>query len=152
VVHRLLAFVVPAAARRVRRTGGQGYTMTSEPTSDSTAAGPLLATAIEPLTGVDDDVALEDASAFERIVVRTRNSTYELVVIAADRGKVMVRGGAFDAFRPGTVAGSTSGGSGLVARRICLGCHLELHVGGRVYVTSRIQQIVRDGRLAHTRA
>jgi hypothetical protein len=47
----------------------------------------------------------------DRLIVRTRNSTYEIVVMVPYVASVMVRGGAFfPDFTPARVAGSSLGG------------------------------------------
>jgi hypothetical protein len=54
----------------------------------------------------------------------------------------MVRGGQFfPEFQLATIAGSTYGGSALRLGKICTGCHMELRVDGKSFVTSRIEAV-----------
>ena len=90
----------------------------------------------------DDAIQLDLCPQFQWIVVRTRESVYDIIMLSGDTGEVMVRGGRFfPTFRLATVAGSTFGGSAVRAGSICVGCHLELHVDGRILVTSRIEAV-----------
>ena len=52
----------------------------------------VIATSFEADDGAHD-LHLESCSELEWIVVRTRNSTYDLIVVSGDTGAVMVRGG-----------------------------------------------------------
>jgi hypothetical protein len=93
----------------------------------------VIATPLEDLAATDTshDIRLESCSGLEWIVVRTRNSTYEMIVPSGDTGDVMVRGGEFfNEFRQATVAGSILGRTAVKPRTICIGCHLELHTDG----------------------
>ena len=92
----------------------------------------------------DDALSLESCSELEWIVVKTRGSVYDVIVLAGDTGDVMVRGGRlFPEFRRGIIAGSVFGGSAVKLRSICVGLQLELHVDGKSFVTSPIQTISR---------
>ena len=90
----------------------------------------------------DEAIQLDSCPAFQWIVVRTRGSVYDIIVLSGDAGEVMVRGGRFfPEFRRATIAGSTFGGSAVRLGSICVGCHMELHVNGKSFVTSRIQAV-----------
>jgi hypothetical protein len=118
-------------------------------TIDNTPASIVIATPVEKLADatVDRDLQLASCPALESIVVRTRSSVYELIVLSGDRGEVMIRGGRFfPEFRRATVAGSSFGGSCMKLRSICVGLYLELHTAGRLFVTSRIQAVSRGSR------
>jgi hypothetical protein len=112
--------------------------------------GPSLAKAMPlenfPTCQSNDAIQLDSCPPFERIVVRTRRSVYDVVVLSGDPGEVMIRGGRFfPEFRRARVAGSTAGGSVLKLRSICVGLHMELNVNGKRFVTSRIQAISDRG-------
>jgi hypothetical protein len=95
---------------------------------------------------LDDGIQLDSCPAFERIVVRTRRSVYDVIVLSGDTGEVMIRGGRFfPEFRRATIAGSIIGRSAVKLRSICVGFPMELHVNGKVFVTSRIQAVSRFG-------
>ena len=109
--------------------------------ADVFVALPLDSCAARPS---DDAIQLDSCRRFEEIVVRTRYSVYELVVLSGDNGDVLVRGGrAFPEFRPARLAGSTSGGRALKVGSIDVGLHMELHADGESFVTSTIQAISR---------
>src|SRR5580765_3495400 len=89
-----------------------------------------------------DDIQLDSCNELQQIVVKTRRSAYDIIVLSGDAAEVMVRGGQFfPEFRRARIAGSTFGGSALRLRSICVGLHLELHVDGKSFVTSRIQAV-----------
>ena len=87
-----------------------------------------------------DTIKLGACRDLDRILVKTRHSVYEMIVVAADHGDVMLRGGVFGAeFQPATVTGSTFGGSAVKRRAICVGRFLELQVDGKAFLTSSVQ-------------
>jgi hypothetical protein len=89
-----------------------------------------------------DGVCLDRLSTLDRVTVLTRNSTYEIVVLSATTGDVLVRGGAlFPAFTPVRLAGSTLGGSFLKLRSIYVGFHMEFAVPSGVVITSPVGTI-----------
>jgi hypothetical protein len=93
-------------------------------------------------TQPDDAIRLDSCRVFEWIVVRTRRSVYDIIVLAGKVGEVMVRGGRFfPEFRRARFAGSTAGGSALKLRSICVGLNMELNVDGKRVVTSKVQAI-----------
>ena len=89
---------------------------------------------------MNDTIKLGTCRDFDRILVKTRHSVYEMFVLSADAGDVMVRGGIFgDEFVRATLTGSTFGGSAVQRHAICVGRFLELRVGGKTFVTSSVQ-------------
>jgi hypothetical protein len=89
-----------------------------------------------------DGVCLDQLAALDRVTVRTRNSTYEIVVVSMATGEVLVRGGAlFPEFTPVRLAGCTLGGSFLKLRSIHVGFHMEFAVRGGVVITSPVGTI-----------
>jgi hypothetical protein len=81
----------------------------------------------------------------DRVTVRTRNSTYEIVVVTPGTADVAVRGGAFfPTFARVHVAGSSLGGGFLKLHMIHVGFRLELVVNTRSIVTSPVQAISID--------
>ena len=120
--------------------------MNSQPTADAVTPALVIATQIEePAAGrTDRDIRLESCTELDCIVVRTRSSVYEVIVLSGATAEVMVRGGRFfPEFRRATIAGSIFGSSAVKLRSICVGLHLELHVDGQSFVTSRIQSVSR---------
>ena len=109
---------------------------------DSLAVGVPLEAA--PSTGSDDAIQLESCPALELIVVTTRSSVYDVVVLSGHGGDVVIRGGRFfPEFRRAKLVGSTTGGSAVKLRNVRVGFHMELNVDGQRVVTSRIQRLSR---------
>jgi hypothetical protein len=89
-----------------------------------------------------EGLQLESRQDMDRLIVRTENSTYEITVISARTGEILIRGGQFfPEFSPARLAGSSLGGSFLKLRGIYLGFNLELHFDRRLIITSRVRQI-----------
>jgi hypothetical protein len=88
-------------------------------------------------------VQVETLMDLTELTVVTENSTYELTIISASSGEILVRGGRFfPEFTPARLAGSSMGGSFLKIRGIYVGFNLEFHADGRAIVTSRVRSIV----------
>ena len=105
------------------------------------SATPLITCALDDWTDSDctDGVQIEDLSALETLSVRTRNTTYHIIVTSPDSGDVLVRGGArFPEFTSARVCGSTRGGTLLKCAGVYSGLHLELECEGRRIVTSTV--------------
>ena len=89
-----------------------------------------------------DGVAIEQLSPLDRLIVRTRHSTYEIVATEAGAGDVLVRGGAFfPEFTPARLAGASLGGSFLKLRSVHVGFAIEFAVEKRAIVTSPVRSI-----------
>jgi hypothetical protein len=73
------------------------------------------------------------------ILVRTRNSVYEITVIDGRAAEILVRGGRFFLDRtPAYLEGSSHRGSFLKSRGIYVGFNLEIVAGGTKIVTSTV--------------
>ena len=95
-------------------------------------------------------VLLPHLAPHDRLIVRTRNSTYELVVTVPHTASVMVRGGAFfPTFTPAHVAGSSLGGGLLKLHSVCPGFQMELVTDDLPIITTRVRMVsvlpTRDG-------
>ena len=89
-----------------------------------------------------DGIHVGDVSPLERIIVRTANSLYEVVVLSPATGNILVRGGAFfPVFMPARLAGSSLGGSFLKLRSVHVGFAIEFAVDQRAIVTSPVRSI-----------
>ena len=109
-------------------------------TDDMVPSGALLDT--WTARGWTDGLLISQLSAFDHLVIRTRHSTYEMVVISPEGAEVMVRGGAFfPEFTRVRVAGSSLGGSFLKLHGIYLGYRMELADGARMIVTSPVEMV-----------
>jgi hypothetical protein len=90
-----------------------------------------------------DEISLGQLSVFDRIVITTRNHTYEVVVTSPDTGEVLVRGGTvFPRFTAARLNGSVAGGSSIAARSVNVGVRVEFAIEGYVpVVTTRVQTL-----------
>jgi hypothetical protein len=87
-------------------------------------------------------VHVEELSAFERLIVRTENSTYEIILLSRTTAEVLVRGGSFfPVFTAARLAGSSLGGSFLKLRSVHVGFRLELSSERGFIVTSVVRSI-----------
>jgi len=99
-----------------------------------------------PLLGSSNGAVRVDLCApFEMIVVATRGSVYELIVLHGEKGDVLVRGGShFPEFRRVRFVGSTAGGAMLKLRTIDVGLEMEFHLGpGSIVTTSTVRRVSR---------
>ena len=111
--------------------------------------------ALNPLASLDlwstarwsDGIQLDEVAELESVTVQTRNSTYELIVVSAHDGDVLVRGGRyFPVFTRARLHGSSAGGNLLKRLGIYPGLRLEFLVDGRQILTSP----VKSARVAST--
>lgn len=78
----------------------------------------------------------------EKLEVRTRNSLYEITIIEAQSGEILVRGGQlFPELTPAQLAGATLGGSFCKMRGIYAGFRMEINANGRRTVTTPVESI-----------
>lgn len=95
-------------------------------------------------------VAINELEPGTVLSIRTRKSTYRLVVVDAARSKVLVWGGRLlPEAAEGAVQGSTDGGSCLKLGWIAVGLRLELVVARQRIVTSRVESIHVATAFAH---
>ena len=89
-------------------------------------------------------VHVDDLASLDRLVVRTLNSTYEIILVAADSAQILVRGGAFfPVFTPARLAGSSLGGAFLKLRSVHVGFRLEIGTERGSVVTSPVRSVER---------
>lgn len=89
-----------------------------------------------------DGVQLEQLDPLETLVVRTRNSTYEIVVVNPHSAEVLVRGGRFfPVYTPVVLSGASLGGSFLKLHGIYGGFSMELHTGEETIITSAVKRV-----------
>jgi len=87
-------------------------------------------------------VQLEELSALDQLVVKTENSTYEIILLSAATADVLVRGGAFyPVFTAARLAGSSLGGSFLKLRSVHVGFRMELSSDRGFIVTSAVRSV-----------
>lgn len=109
-----------------------------------TVSGPS-GTTLSAWSGYDwcDEVSLDQLSPFDRLVITTRNNTYEVIVTSPDTGDVMVRGGTiFPQFTAARLAGSTLGGGVMKARAVNVGFRVQFAVEAFMpIITSPVQKL-----------
>jgi hypothetical protein len=89
-------------------------------------------------------IHIDSCAARETIVVSTRSSVYELVVLRGDRGYIWVRGGRdFRKFRRALFLGSMADDGSLAPRTIDIGLRMRFISGNRSFLTSPVQSICR---------
>ena len=91
-----------------------------------------------------DGIHVGDLPSLESLVVTTENSTYEIIVLAADTARVLVRGGAFfPVFTAVRLAGSSLGGAFLKLHSIHVGFRLEFGTESGFIITSPVRSVAR---------
>jgi hypothetical protein len=101
-------------------------------------------TQLESWSGIDwsEGVQVDELHELDALSIRTRNSTYEIIVTGPDKAQVLVRGGAhFPSFTNATLRGSTIGGCILKRGVVYPGFRLELETDGRRIITSAVESI-----------
>jgi hypothetical protein len=89
-----------------------------------------------------DGVHLEALAALDQVVVKTENSTYEIILLSSATAVVLVRGGAFfPVFTEARLAGSSLGGSFLKLRSVHVGFRMELSSERGFIVTSAVRSV-----------
>jgi hypothetical protein len=89
-----------------------------------------------------DGIQVDQLTALDRLTVRTRHSTYEIILVSPATADVLVRGGEFfPEFTKAHLAGCTLGGSFLKLRSIHIGFHMEFALGNGVIITSPVRTI-----------
>jgi hypothetical protein len=107
----------------------------TRPAGDYFPGGSLL----DKWSGSDwqNGVQINHLKDLQSLKIRTRNSMYELTVVSAEEGEVLVRGGAFfPELAPVRLAGSTLGGSFLKVKGVYIGFRMEFSLGGMNIVTT----------------
>jgi hypothetical protein len=97
-----------------------------------------------------DGLRLTDLLPLDRVIVRTLNSTYEIVVMTPATADIAVRGGAFFAsLTRARLAGSSLGGSFLKLHSIHVGFRMEIVADAQPIITSPVQtiEIARDSAI-----
>ena len=82
-------------------------------TTIATVSAPVPTATLDRWTALDwsQGVLLPQLAPHDQLIVRTRNTTYEIIVTVPHLASVMVRGGTyFPTFTPARVAGSSLGG------------------------------------------
>jgi hypothetical protein len=94
-----------------------------------------------------DGLQIDQLDDTQALLVETRNTLYEIVVMDASRAEVLVRGGKFfPVYTPVHLAGASLGGSFLKLHGVYVGFSMELCGGEGPIITSAVRRIsiVRD--------
>jgi len=87
-------------------------------------------------------IRVDEMATLERLIVKTANSTYDIILVDPERAGVMVRGGAFfPVYTPARLAGSSLGGSFLKLRSVHVGFRLELGTDRGFIITSPVRDV-----------
>jgi len=102
-----------------------------------------------PMPKWDEGIQINACSPLDRLVVETRNSVYDIVVVSPKDGDVLVRGGRlFPDFRKAQLVGATAGGNTVKLLGIYVGLCLELFVDHRSVTTSPVAAVYRAAACA----
>jgi hypothetical protein len=89
-------------------------------------------------------IHIDSCAAREKIVVSTRSSVYELIVLRAKQGYLLVRGGNhFPKFRRAVLLGSMADGGSSELLTIDVGLRMKFASDNRFVLTSAVQSICR---------
>jgi len=87
-------------------------------------------------------IHVDSCAAQETILITTRSSVYEVVVLRGDRGEVLVRGGKhFTEATPVLFPGSIAADGSLEPHTIGVGLRMQLICDGRFVITSPVQSL-----------
>jgi hypothetical protein len=87
-------------------------------------------------------VQVDGMEDMEKLVIQTRNSLYEIIIIDGRSGEILVRGGQFfPELTPARLAGATLGGSFCKMRGIYTGFRMEINASGQRTVTTPVESI-----------
>ncbi len=105
---------------------------------------PPMDSPADVIDGTYDGIQIDSLPPLEHFVVRTRNSSYDVIVVSGREGKVAIRGGRlFPEFRRAQLVGATGGGHVVKMLGVYVGFCLELFADRRSVVTSPVVEILR---------
>jgi hypothetical protein len=89
----------------------------------------------------NESIALDGLDIGATLVVKTKRSSYRVVVVDGSQQLVRVHGGVFPEPTTLRLCGSTAGGSAIKVGRIIVGLRMEFSVGPRRIVSSSVRSI-----------
>ena len=105
--------------------------------------------AMRPAQNWDEGLQISACSPLDHLVVETKNSVYDIVVVSPNDGHVLVRGGRlFPDFRKAQLVGATAGGHTVKVLGVYVGLCLELFADRRSVITSPVAAIYRGAACA----
>ena len=115
-----------------------------KPTADGHDIG-----ATPPMPEWSEGIHINACSPLDRLVVETRNSVYEIVVVSPLDGGVLVRGGrVFPDFRKAQLVGATAGGHTVKLFGVYVGLCVEFFVDRHTVTTSPVAAVYRAAACA----
>lgn len=95
-----------------------------------------------------DGIGIGSVADGTPLTIRTRYSTYEMIVRDRARHDVLLKGGPFfPEWTEARLNGSTTGGSALRSGWIGIGLRIEVVVDSSRFTTSPVQSILIDGNI-----
>lgn len=105
--------------------------------------------ATQPTPIWEEGIQINACSPLDRLVVETKNSVYDIVVVSPKDGDVLVRGGRlFPDFRKAQLVGATAGGHTVKLLGIYVGLCVELFEDRRSVITSPVAAVYRAAACA----
>jgi hypothetical protein len=105
--------------------------------------------ATQPTPIWDEGLQINACSPLDRLVVETKNSTYDIIVVSPNDGDVLVRGGRlFPDFRKAQLVGATAGGHTVKLFGIYVGLCVEFFVNPQTVTTSPVAVVYRAAACA----
>jgi hypothetical protein len=93
----------------------------------------------------DNGVQIDTLEDLQALRVETLNSTYDLAIVSARSGEILMRGGRyFPDWTKVQFAGCSLGGGLLKRHGLYVGLRMEVYYGGRLVMTSPVQAITRS--------
>jgi hypothetical protein len=85
---------------------------------------------------------IDQREDMEKLVIRTRNSLYEITIIEGRGGEILLRGGQFfTVLTPARLTGATLGGGFCKMLGIYIGFRMEINVDGQRIITTPVESI-----------
>ena len=114
-------------------------------TTISRSPAPVSAATLDTWVAHDwsQGVLIPQLAPLDQLIVRTRNTTYEIIVVVPHTASVTVRGGAFfPTFAPAQLAGSSLGGRFLKLYGVYAGFQMELVTDDDLpIITTRVRTV-----------
>lgn len=105
--------------------------------------------ALRPTPNWNEGIQIDACSQLDHVVVETKNSVYDIVVVSSKDGRVLVRGGRmFPDFRKAQLVGATAGSHSIKLLGIYVGLCLELFVDDQTVTTSPVAAVYRAAACA----
>lgn len=109
--------------------------------------------ATRPTPKWNEGVQIDECAPLDRLVVETRNSVYDIVVVSPKDGEILVRGGhLLPDFRKARLLGASAGSHGIKLLGIYPGLSVEFFADDRSVITSPVAAVYRAAYASETSA